>query len=346
MSRHHPTLRWRAQSKKRIGATIMRKENRRYTAAAVVAALGVSLAACTSADSAPDAGGDDLESVRISMGVDPSFAPLYIADQEGLFEEAGLSVEFVETEGGPAAVQNVGAGIADIAITSDVATLSAQNSKLKAVAVFQETGDLFKVVLREGVSPADIRSMAYFPGLGHYITLRYLESQGLDPDAIELISAGPPEFPAILGNGDADGYIVFEPWVSRGVEQGGEVVGSSADFDTEAIQWVVANGDWLAANEETAAKVVAVLDRASELVEADQASAVDAAMQAIQVDEKIAASAIEAISFDVRGFTPSDYEAVEGLVQFLEGIDVLDKPIDLQQVMLADWFEQNVESRP
>ncbi|MFD1507014.1 ABC transporter substrate-binding protein [Georgenia yuyongxinii] len=317
----------------------------RPAAAVGVVALSAALAACSSGpDAASAADGGEMASVRISIGTDPSFAAAYVAEQQGMFEDAGLSVEFVNTGGGPASVQNVSAGVADIAINGDATTLPLlpQHSKLKVLGVFEESDTLFKVVLREGVEPADIEKMAYGPGLRHYMTVRYLESEGIDPSSVELINADSPEFPAILGNGDADGYVSFEPWVSRGVEQGGRVVADSGDFGAGFTQWIVVNGDWLSENEETAAKFVSVLDEAAELVESDPDLAIRDTMTAIKVDEPTARSAIEEITFNVREFTPADFEAAGQLMKFFESSDVIDAPIDLDKFILADWLKTHV----
>jgi NitT/TauT family transport system substrate-binding protein len=87
------------------------------------------LAACT-----PTTG--ELVSVDLTMGYRPDvqFAPLYVADANGYYEEAGLDVNFVhlpETE----AVQLVGVGEIQFAIVSGEQVLLARNQELPIVYV-------------------------------------------------------------------------------------------------------------------------------------------------------------------------------------------------------------------
>lgn len=57
--------------------------------------------------------------IRISVGVDPSYAPFFLAEQEGMFEAAGLDGRIVQTEGGAASAQNVVAGTSEMSGDAD-----------------------------------------------------------------------------------------------------------------------------------------------------------------------------------------------------------------------------------
>lgn len=282
--------------------------------------------------------------VRISVGVDPSYAPIYLAQQDELFRDEDVDVEFVQVEGGAAGVQNISAGTTHLSVNADATILpvAAKSDRVRAIASFERSDTYFKVVLGKGVTPKTITTMVYFPGLGEYMTVRYLRSIGLDRSEVKLIKAAPPEFPAILSRGDADGFIIFDPWVSRAVKQGGHVVGESKDFDTGFSQWIIADSRWLETHSTAAGVVVRVLESAAKRIRENAKIGVEATVNQVDVPRETATSAISDIRFEVRGFTGDDYRAGRELIRFFRSVDAIDGGIDLSHIMLRDWYSENV----
>lgn len=132
-------------------------------ALAVVVASVVVLAAGCSRPATEAAATADL--VRISVGVDPSYAPIFLADSEGMFEAAGLDVEVIQTEGGAAGAQNVVAGTSELSGNADstALTVMAANPSLRALGVFQDSDRYFQVVLRDGSHRRTSRQWGCFP---------------------------------------------------------------------------------------------------------------------------------------------------------------------------------------
>lgn len=306
-----------------------------------LAATAFGLAACSSGSTS---GGKAAKpKVRLSVGVDPSYAPIYLAQRDGMFEDAGVSIEFVQVEGGAAGVQNVSAGTTQLSVNADATVLpvAAKSDKIAAIASFERSDTYFKVVLRKGVEPATIRSMVYFPGLGQYMTGKYLRSIGRRPSDIKMVQAAPPDFDAILSRGDADGCVIFDPWVSRAVKQGGRVVAESKDFHAGYSQWIIADATWLKGNEKTAGIVVDVLGKAAARVRKEPALGVRATAAQVDVPKKTAESAVSDIEFDVRGFSDADFRATRDLLQFLKSIKAVDGDLELAKIMRRDWYAQH-----
>ena len=199
---------------------------RALLAVAALAALTVASTSCTR-PATEAAQGSGL--IRISVGVDPSYAPIFLADAEGMFEDAGLDVQVMQTEGGAAGAQNVVAGTSELSGNADstALTVMAANPSLRALGAFEDSDRYFQVALREGVEPKDIETMGVFPGIGLYFTDLYLRSLGRDPASVKLVNTSPPEQPALLARGDIDGFLSFDPWVEQAVETGGRVVAAA-----------------------------------------------------------------------------------------------------------------------
>lgn len=310
-------------------------------AVASLAALTIAVSGCTrpATDNSAESGG----LVRIAVGVDPSYAPIFLADHEGMFEAAGLDVQVIQTEGGAAGAQNVVAGTSELSGNADSTALSvmAANPSLRALGVFQESDRYFQVVLRNGVEPKSIKTMGVFPGIGLYFTNQYLASLGIDPTTVTLVSTSPPEQPALLARGDIDGFLSFDPWVTQSVNTGGRVVATTGDFGAMYAQWIIASDNWLSANEETAGKVFKVISEASAIVNSDPDRAATAIAASIQMDPAEAADRVTQIDFGGRGFTEDDVERANELVAFFREQGKISADIDPSAVLLSGWFEQN-----
>ncbi|WP_430334498.1 ABC transporter substrate-binding protein [Rhodococcus sp. ACT016] len=322
-----------------------RFRRRAVAAVAALAAVTVAATACSrpaseSASSSPDG------LVRISVGVDPSYAPFFVAEKEGLFEAAGLNVQIIQTEGGAAGAQNVVAGTSEMSGNADstAVTVMAANPSLRALGVYEESDRYFQVVLRSGVTPQTIKTMGVFPGIGLYFTHAYLRSLGLDPAAVKLVSTSPPEQPALLARGDIDGFISFDPWVAQAVATGGRVVGTSGDFGARYSQWLLTSESWLSANEELAARVFGVVADAAAIVNSDPDRAAAAISSAIQMDPAEAKRTVTQIDFVGRDFTADDAARADDLVTFFRDQGKITGTVDTDTVMLHGWVTEHAKN--
>lgn len=318
------------------------KFSRRTVLRTAGAAVGtIALGACSSGQSEGEDGGN--KKIRLSVGVDPAYAPIYLAQRDGLFDKAGVDVEFVQVEGGAAGVENISAGTTQLSVNADATVLpvAAKSDRIKAIASFENSDTYFKVVLGKGVTPKKITSMVYFPGLGEYMTVKYLRSIGRSRSDVKLVKAAPPDFPAILSRGDADGCVIFDPWVTRAIKQGGRVVAESKDFDAGFSQWIIADSRWLEDNQHSAGVVARVLADAATRIRNNPGVGVRATTDQVDVPKATATSAIADIDFEVRGFDDKDYRSSQKLVRFFKSIDAVDDDIDLSTIMLRDWYSKH-----
>ena len=314
-----------------------------------VAALGLVgallLAGCTRPATATRS--EKQTVVRIAVGVDAAFAPFYVAKQQGLFAKAGLDVELTQTEGGPAPTQAVVAGVAQLAGNSDatILPLMVKSPDLRAIAVFQESSKYLKVVLRKGITdPSQIKRMATAPGLVTMSTVRYLESKKIDRKSVTFVNAGPPDFPTLLSKGDVDGYIIFDPWVTKGVEAGGHITETIGDFGVKYVQWIDADQKWLAANTALAAKIVKVLAAACQIVTTDPQAAADATEKEVKIPADQTVKVLPEITFAVRDLTADDVANSRKIVDFYQQEKLIDSAPAVDQTLLTGWYTKNTSA--
>ncbi|MBK9780478.1 MAG: ABC transporter substrate-binding protein [Anaerolineales bacterium] len=191
--------------------------------------LALSLMACTSSQSANEAG--ELRTVKLPMGYIPNiqYAPFYVAVDKGYFAEEGIAIEFdysFETDG----VALTGAGELPFAVASGEQVLLARSQGLPVVYAFAWYQQFpISIISAPGLNiskPADLRGKKVgLPGLfgANFIGLEaLLFAGGVDPSEVTMDAIGFNQVEA-FATGTSDivvGYAANEPIVlaSQGVE--------------------------------------------------------------------------------------------------------------------------------
>ena len=212
------------------------------------------------------------EPIKIAIGVDAAFVPLYLSKQNKLFEKHGVNVELVQFTQGGDALDAVAAGQMPLGGAAEPTTLiRAARADMKVLAIYGQSGTYIKFVGKPGLTdPKQAKKLGIVPGsVSEFSTEQMLVKFGIDPKSVELVKAGPPEFPALLARGDVDGYFLWEPWPTNGMKQGGKVLLTSGDVGYVYNMWLSASGAWLASHQADAKAIVAALAEACEIVRAD-----------------------------------------------------------------------------
>lgn len=320
-----------------------RRSRQAVTAAVASLAMLATVSACSRpvAQSAPPQ--EPAGPLKVAVGIDSTYAPYFLADREGMFEAAGLDVELVQFGRGSEAVDALIAGEVQLAGSSDATTVTQfqQNPGLRALYATQTSGEYVKVVLRNGVqNGGEIRKMAIVPGLSEVAAAEYLRSQGRSPEEVEFVTVTPNEASALMGRGDVDGFVMWEPWPSTAVEEGvGYVSESTGDYGWDYNHWVISTQEVLDAGEENAQTVADVLAEAAQRVEEDPDLAVAATTEAVDVPEQQVRQAIDEIDYGVRSFTPEDVKSAGTAADYFVDSGVLTQRPDLEAGIVVDWIE-------
>lgn len=283
------------------------------------------------------------DSIRIGVGIDAAYAPFFVAESEGLFTDEGLeNVELVQFARGGEAVDALGAGQVDLAGNSDTTTLTlmAANPVFRALMIYQESGEYLKVVAGADITdPSQIQTMGVVPGLSEYNTDLYVAAEGLED--VEYVEAAPAEIPALMDRGDIDAYILWEPWPAQGVELGGHILGTTGDFGSSYVHWLVATDSWLAVGDHRgyAAAVTRALATASELIEADPELAAEITEEAASVPPEQTIEAVEQIDFAVRGFDDDDFASYERQIEYLMERGMVEQAPELESVIDVEFYD-------
>ncbi len=162
--------------------------------------------------------------------------PLYVADNEGLFEEIGLNVEFIPVSSAPELSQMVASGQADGMITDalTVAFFDKEKIKLQIVRYAQtpseERAHFFILAAKDSgiASPDDLKGVEIAVSEGtiiEYVNDRLLKKEGFSADEIATIAVPKiPERMALLASGEIQAAVLPDPLASIALSQGASIV--------------------------------------------------------------------------------------------------------------------------
>ncbi|MBB5113480.1 NitT/TauT family transport system substrate-binding protein [Micromonospora echinospora] len=217
----------------------MTTRSRRIAGALAAVLLTTSLAACGEDDAPAAASADGLTTVRLASSPLGHLAPIYLAQERGIFARHGLKVE-VDTETSDlTSVPAVLAGKVDFA-TGDLTTLIVARSKgldVKAVVpASASTGkagaDYGALVVKgdSGITSAKqlegrTVSVNILTNIAAAAAREAVRADGGDPAKVKLVEIPFPQAPAAVGAGRVDGAWVVEPFLSAAKAQGAVPVG-------------------------------------------------------------------------------------------------------------------------
>ncbi|WP_341720606.1 ABC transporter substrate-binding protein [Micromonospora sp. FIMYZ51] len=316
----------------------MKMRTLRVAAAALL--ITVAGAACAENQTADSSGGSAAApsaNVTFGVGVDPAYSPIYLADQDNLFASAGVNVTVTQFQEGTGGLDAILAKQGQFTASTESSLLNrATRGDIKGLAVFSQSPSFIKLVARAGIADvADIKKYGVVPGtVNEFATNKVLAAKGISRDSVEFVNASPAEMPALLQRGDVDGYIMWEPWPSRGVANGGKILLTSGDIGYVYNLVIGVDGAWYEANKDAAMKVVETIGKACEQLTADPAKAGTVTEKAIKVPAAEAATLLEGVECKVRDFTDEDLERYREIAKFQQDSKIVEKAADPATVMI------------
>jgi NitT/TauT family transport system substrate-binding protein len=281
------------------------------------------------------------EPVKLAVGVDAAYVAIYLSKQDKLFEKHGVNVEVIQFTQGGDALDAVVAGQMSMGGAAEPTTLiRAARTDIKALGIYGQSGSYIKFVARPGISdPKEAKKLGIVPGsVSEFSTEQMLTKYGIDPKSVELIKAGPPEFPALLARGDVDGYFLWEPWPTNGVTQGGKILLTSGDVGYTYNMWLSASGPWFADHKAQAKSVLAALAEACEIVRAEPAKGAAAVQAEAKIPAAIALETLKDIQCTVRDFTSEDMATYDKIADFLAIRKITPGKVDLSKVIQQGFY--------
>jgi NitT/TauT family transport system substrate-binding protein len=172
-----------------------------------------------------------------------SFAPLFIAQEEGYFAEQGLQIEFVRMERSLAAVSLLDRGKLDVVggtVSVGLLNAAAHGARIRIVADkgYLGTGGCTAsaVVARRALvesgrldPPAKLRGLRiafHRAAFSEYCAEKTLQAAGLTLDELKAVDIPEQVVPEALKTGTVDLATLAEPWLTRMAQEDDAVIWS------------------------------------------------------------------------------------------------------------------------
>jgi ABC-type nitrate/sulfonate/bicarbonate transport system substrate-binding protein len=293
------------------------------------------VASCGNEDD--EGAGASGEPITISVGVDAVYAPMFVARDEGLFEDEGLTVELRQFAQGGEGVDAMLAGEIDTAGSADSTFVARGREGVRALAPYvEEGGSYVKLVVANDIDdPGQISRMGIIPGqISEYGAQKLFEAEGIDPESVELVKvAGPPEMPALLKSGEIDAFVLNEPWPTRSREMNaGKVLRVAKDFGLTYTLVVAARPEWIDQDRERSEALMRAMAAGARLVEKDPELAGESTEKAAKVAPEQTVQAVKELDFGVREFTDRDITRLNDVADFLLERNLIDSRPPIREV--------------
>jgi NitT/TauT family transport system substrate-binding protein len=289
---------------------------RQFARQLMVTATSATLLLATACGSEPTQAADGTTTVRVSQAFQSLlYLPLYVAQENGYFQEQGVTVDIATGGGGTQSWTAVLGGSADFSIQDPVFVPKSHENGGPGVVVaaIQNAPSVF-VIGRDGGGDATLDDPSVFEGKKVVVSpepdtswafMKYLiDQKGLKDVTMVNVALG-SELAAVAG-GQADLALSFEPTVSQAVvDQGLEVVYSfpaNPDWYPFAFSSLTTTEDYLRENQDAAQGVVTAIAKASKFIYSDPAATIDIAAQYFpDLSRDVVAAAVQR-EIDAKGY--------------------------------------------
>ena len=215
--------------------------------------------------------------------------PLFVAEDKGLFEKHGISVEATAVANQSVTVASLVSGAADLGFSVPPTIIQARDSGIDlsivagAVAFPLPKPAYAGVLARTG---SDIHSAKDLVGhkvavvglnaFHHLMARRWLKEQGADPDKVTFVELPLPQMPDLMKAGQVDAVVTVDPFYNRMIsDKTGYDFGDYLATVPEGtpVDFFVANKAWADGHSDTVRNFRAALEEAETAIRSDDAAA-------------------------------------------------------------------------
>ena len=272
--------------------------------------------------------------MTIATGVDPVFSAYYVAQQEGLFKKHELDVRINTGPSGSAMVAFLVNGQIESAFGSEIAGVANHNLDPNVVVVAQAT----RLVRWIAVVGRNVDTLDQLKGKkvgiargsgGEVFWLAMIDKLKLNPADYTVVNVEAPEMVAALERGNIDAYVVWEPWVTRGLAaiKNTKVLRTQEGILEQGV-YVYMNRGWIQKNPAPAEAFIRALADATDLINRDRKRAAKDVSDFLKnLDPAMVEQLMAKLTFEMElsDFTVNLFRLAEAQ---LKGQGKLAKPLD------------------
>jgi NitT/TauT family transport system substrate-binding protein len=276
--------------------------------------------------------------MTIATGVDPSFAPFYVAREGGFFQRNGLDVTVNTGPSGSAMIAFLVGNQINSAYGAEQAGVSAHLVDPNVVAVAEGTALLRWIsVLGRNVASMDElkgKRVGVARGTGsETFWLSVVSKLNLNPADYTIVNVEAPEMVAALERGNIDAFAVWEPWPTRAMRA---IPNTRILLSNDQIQivrnFVYMNKGWAEANQDATQRLMRSLIQAQEFIAANATEAAAQVARFLRQDRAFIADLMTKVEYKMN-LTADSVANIQLAIDQLRGMNRLARPVTPAQVI-------------
>ncbi len=277
----------------------------------------------------------------IATGVDPAFAHFYIAKEGGIFERNGLDVTVNTGASGSAMVPFLVGNQVNAVFGAEQAGVSSHIVDPNVVCVAEGTALLrWMGVVARGVETLDGlkgRKIGLARGTAsETLWLSIVAKEGLNAADYTIVYVDAPEMIAALERGNIDAYVVWEPWMTRGLRA---IPNTKVLVTNEHIQiirnLIYMNKGWAQANDAAAKAFLRSMIQAAEFIRQDAAESARLIARFLRQDRSLVAELMTKLDYRLN-LSADTVGNVQLAITQLRGLGRLGKEVTPAEVIWPD----------
>jgi taurine transport system substrate-binding protein len=253
---------------------------------------------------------------EIRIGWQPAaFFEFFYAQQEKLFEKAGLKPTYVKFTTGPPMLAAMQAGDIDIAFGGMPPFIAGLAGGMDiSVFCFIETANTSLIMQpSEDITSASQlvgkKIATVFGTSAHWTLLKYLSVEKIPLKDVSIVNMAVPSLLPAFTNKDVDGISIYEPWGMKLMSLGGKPLGpfvGASGYEQAGIYW--GRRQWMADHPKTMKMFLAALDASLLAVNARPEAGAEALARNTGMD---AADALKVLTMSKQVLVKDMREALE-----------------------------------
>ncbi|MBD3885350.1 aliphatic sulfonate ABC transporter substrate-binding protein [Phormidium tenue FACHB-886] len=342
----------------KISSWVNRRFTRRFLlfAAAYCLVLTTTLGSCTTQSSTvPDASSQNGASAPASTEQkvfhvvrSKQLTALAALEKQGTLEKAleplGFTVSWDEYLAGPQQLEALNAGSLDLASTAESPPIFAQaaGAPLVYLAATPVNGNLISLLVPQASTAQNIADLKgkriafQKASIGHYLTVRALEKEGLQLSDIESVFLPPPDANAAFAEGKVDGWFVWEPFVTRNVQKGtGRVLFDGGDGLRDTTNFYSTRREFLEQHPEVLKVFLEELEKAEVWASQNRKEITELLAPVTQLDPKILETMYDKTEWGVQPITEDIVNRQQVVADKWYGLKVIPKNVNVRDGFLS-----------
>jgi ABC-type nitrate/sulfonate/bicarbonate transport system substrate-binding protein len=241
---------------------------------------------------------EQVEFDKVTLGAETSLltAAVWVAEDQGYFQEQGLDLTIKEFDSGKASFNDMLNGGVDISTVAPTPIMfnSFKRQDFSIFATFVDSNEDVKVITRKDVginSAADLKGkkIGIVDGsTSQFFLGAFLIYNQIFKSDVETVSFTPSELPSALQNGDVDAIVIWEPHAYNAINLLGDnsLVIPSSEVYTETFNLMVLN-KFVEDNPEIIEKFLMAVDEATNFIKNNKEESQTIVAERLNLDQEI-----------------------------------------------------------